>query len=431
MSRVAVLTPLPPQRGGVADYSRSLLEAMGRRAEVDVYAERPASPVPGVRLRRPTRRALLGLDRADAVIAHMGNSPAHAWILDLVRRRPAVVALHDLVLHHLIADVTLGRGDRAGYADAMAREAGRAGRLLGMGVGAGVVPGLWIRTAHLYPMTGEALSRARAVVVHSRFAAERVRGRRPDLPVHVVPLLTPEPPPGDAEALPGAPFPVVGCFGFVIHEKRLPTVARAVALARRRLPRARLLVVGEAPRGIDPHAIAAGAGLPPEALTVVGYADVARFDRLMRATHVAVSLRHPTMGESSAAVMRQLSLGVPTVVSPGGSYDELPDAAVVRVAPDDDEAARLAEEIARLAEDGAARAAMGEAGRRYARAELSPDAAADAYLRIALAPAGREPLMTEALGALARDLADVAPAPARAATGVSAELARALREVGL
>ena len=68
----------------------------------------------------------------DVALYHVGNNPdAHAWIVDALRRRPGVVVLHDFVVHHLVAGMTIGRRDGHGYLDLMEREHGVVGRLLG------------------------------------------------------------------------------------------------------------------------------------------------------------------------------------------------------------------------------------------------------------------------------------------------------------
>ena len=70
-----------------------------------------------------------------SALYHVGNNPdAHAWIVDALRRRPGVVVLHDFVVHHLVAGMTIGRRDGHGYLDAMEREHGVVGRLLAHGV---------------------------------------------------------------------------------------------------------------------------------------------------------------------------------------------------------------------------------------------------------------------------------------------------------
>ena len=115
--RVAYYSPLPPSRSGIADYSTLLLPALGKRVAV-VVAE-------------PGRRA----PAADVALYHVGNDPeAHGWIIDALRRRPGVVVLHDFVLHHLVAGLTIVRKDGVGYLSALERDAGIPGRLLAHGV---------------------------------------------------------------------------------------------------------------------------------------------------------------------------------------------------------------------------------------------------------------------------------------------------------
>jgi glycosyltransferase involved in cell wall biosynthesis len=52
---------------------------------------------------------------------------------------------------------------------------------------------------------------------------------------------------------------------------------------------------------------------------------------LLAACDVVVSLRSPTMGETSAAAVRALSLGKPLVVSDVGAFRELPDEVAIKV----------------------------------------------------------------------------------------------------
>ena len=108
--KVAYYSPLPPSRSGIADYSALLLPAL--RERVDVVVAEPGKRAPA----------------ADVALYHVGNDPdAHGWIVDALRKRPGVVVLHEYVLHHLIAGMTIGRGNGRGYLDAMERELGVAG----------------------------------------------------------------------------------------------------------------------------------------------------------------------------------------------------------------------------------------------------------------------------------------------------------------
>ena len=102
---------------------------------------------------------------------------AHGWILEALRAHPGVAVLHEWVLHHLIAGLTLGRKDVAQYLAALERDHGIAGRLLGLGVVDGCVPPLWETRPEDFPLAGVVLdaTRGRGVIVHSQLR----RGARP------------------------------------------------------------------------------------------------------------------------------------------------------------------------------------------------------------------------------------------------------------
>src|SRR3954454_9170459 len=158
LMRVAYYSPLPPSRSGIADYSTLLLPAL--RERVDVVLAQPGKRVPA----------------ADVALYHVGNDPdAHGWIVDALYERPGAVVLHDFVLHHLIAGITIGRGDGRGYLAAMEREQGVVGRLLGLGVLDNLLPLLWETRPDDYPLAGQVLDAATGVIVHSEYVGRRAR----------------------------------------------------------------------------------------------------------------------------------------------------------------------------------------------------------------------------------------------------------------
>src|SRR5207245_9287491 len=156
--KVPYSSPLPPSRSGIADYSTLLLPALRERADVIVAEQGKRSP------------------RADVALYHLGNDPdANGWILDALNDRPGVVVLHEYVLHHLIAGTTIGRGKGRAYLDAMERELGVAGRLLGLGVLDNLLPLLWETQPERFPLAGVFLDRATGLIAHSSYVAGRAR----------------------------------------------------------------------------------------------------------------------------------------------------------------------------------------------------------------------------------------------------------------
>src|SRR3970040_123258 len=315
---------MPPERTGVADYSALLVPALRERLDVTV-------------VRRGRKRAPRG---TDVCLYHVGNNPdAHAWIVDALRRRPGVVVLHDFVLHHLVAGMTIGRRDGHGYLDAMEREHGVVGRLLAHGVLDKRIPPLWESRPEDFPLAWFVLEHATGLIVHSDTVRNLARGAGYAGPVWVVPH--PAWPVPDLEPERVASGPVVGCFGVVNASKRIPELLRAFARVRERHPETTLLLVGPTSPGFDLDRRLQRLGLADDGLVREGWVDEARLWALMAGVDACVNLRHPTMGETSGNVIRSLSLGKPLVVSHIGWFSELPREVALKVPVDANEVETL------------------------------------------------------------------------------------------
>jgi glycosyltransferase involved in cell wall biosynthesis len=397
--RVAYYSPLPPSRSGIADYSALLLPALAERIEVALARSG--------RFRRAPR--------GDVALYHVGNdAEAHGWIVEALRRRPGVVVLHDFVLHHLIVGLTFARGDAAGYLDAMEREAGLPGRLLAYGVLDNRIPPLWETRPEEFPLAGEILGLATGLIVHSRHVEDRARAAGYEGPVWRIPHPAWPVPPTEPAALDGEPL--YGCFGNLNEAKRIPQLLAAFGRVRERRPGARLVLVGSAtPRVASLEA--------PEGVTREEYVDEPRLWSLMARCDVCVSLRAPTMGETSGSAVRALSLGKPLVVSDVGWFAELPGDVALKVPVDEHEVETIAAALELLA-DEEPRRAMGEAARALSEREHSLDRVAEAYVAALEEAAGGQAVHDAVLR-------EVAGAAAETGLRETGELAERLNEVGL
>jgi glycosyltransferase involved in cell wall biosynthesis len=406
--RVAYFSPLPPERTGISEYSELLLPALRERVEVEVVA-----------------RGGTASRGADVCLYHIGNNPdAHGWIVEALRKRSGVVVLHDFVLHHLVAGLTLGRRDGPGYLGAMQREAGVPGRLLAHGVLDGVVPPLWEVRPEDFPLAGEVLEHAAkpggGLVVHSRYVAERALASGYDG------RLWPIPHPAWADPRPVAAEiggdPLVGCFGNLNASKRIPQLLEAFARLRETRPDARLLLVGAEAPGFDLAGRLVGLGL--EGVEREDYVDEDRLWALMATCDVCVALRSPTMGETSGSAIRALVLGRPLVVSDTGWFRELPDEVALKIPVDEHEAETLGGALDLLAASGGARDAMGRAAREYVAREHDLGRVAEAYVAALEEAAGGDAVRDVVVG-------EVANAAAAAGIADPSELAARLNEVRL
>jgi glycosyltransferase involved in cell wall biosynthesis len=390
--KVAYVSPLPPERSGIADYSALLLPALAQELEVEVV--------------RRGRRLPRG---ADLVLYHLGNDvDAHGWIFRLLERQRGIVVLHDFVLHHLMAGLTVGRGDGKAYLDLLETEAGIAGRLLGHGVLDGSIPPLWESRPQDFPLVDSVLARADGVIVHSSYVARRVRMRRYEGPIWQIPHPAWDVPRRRPFPLPSRDRTVIGCFGNLNATKRLPQLLEAVARLRADGRGVLLVLAGAVAPGLDLAERAARLGLEEgKDLLLLGRVSEDRLWDLVLASDVCVTLRRPTMGETSGMAIRALSAGKPLVVSESGWFAELPDGVTAKVPVDDWEVDTLAAILGELCADQSLRERLGRAAFEYASREHRLERVAVLYAAALEETVGGSAVTDEVARRLAASLHDV------------------------
>ena len=387
-SRIAFVSPLPPQPGGVATYSGRLLPALRRRCRVDAFVDGP----PHLReaalaaCTSGATRPLAALERVealegryDAVVYCVGNSEFHTGALAMLRRRPGVVLAHDVRLTTLYRFAPWQHPDGApgGFAETLHRmypdrlpvSLGAAGELREDEVD---------RWGLL--MARDVIAASTRFLTTSAFAAELARlDARPEHRDRIasIPFAVRD----VASARPAARRdgpPVVASFGVLNPRKQAATLVRAVAASTH--ADVRLVFVGPA-GDREAEAVVADAerlGLRGR-VEVTGLVDDDEYRRRLGEATVAVQLRSATNGESSAAIGDCLAAGLPTVVTGIGANRALPPDVVVAVPPDVD-AAGLASVIDELLGSEARRLALGAAADAYAEAHTF-EVAADALYR--------------------------------------------------
>jgi glycosyltransferase involved in cell wall biosynthesis len=414
--RLAFLSPLPPAPTGIADYSAEVLALLATRYEVDVFhdqqsVERHRLPS-SCEARHASEFPLRHRARPyDVAIYQMGNSPHHGFVYDRLARIPGLLVLHDLVLHHSRARLFLESAEALAYArdpssaslrDAAARRIAayreevaycyprQSGRLaeVHLGTVGDLLP-------YAYPLFRIPVEASRLTAVHNDFMAQAVRSEVPSAAVVHVPMIASgAPAPKEAVAALRARYHigpdelVVGSYGWLTREKRIETVARAVARAAVALPRLRLLLVGPIPDAASLWRSLDRLGVRDLAV-VTGRVPFSELSAHIAAADIAVHLRYPTARETSAALLRLLAQGRPVVISDLEHLADIPADAVVRADVRDEEG-EVTRAILRLAARGAAREAIGARAAEFARRQHSPARCLEAY-HAAVEAAARAP----------------------------------------
>jgi glycosyltransferase involved in cell wall biosynthesis len=378
--RVAWATPWAPLRSGIADYSAAVLEHLAKRVEVEVFVEslEGADDGPGLPMRRLRD---LRPERFDAVVHHLGNnSDFHRELYRSAWQHRGVIVLHDYNIHPFLNAAFLDTREEDVYRQALEQSHGDEGRRHFEAIKARAeVPDVW-----RYPASAAIAKRSRLTIVHSAWVAGQLEGVAN---VSVIPHgAAPRPVLGPEESraarsrlgLREDGF-VLGVFGFMHRQKRLPSVLAACRRLHDRGFPLTLLVVGQsADEQLDLAAAIAEHGAHDFTRTT-GYVDDAAFWKHLDVCDVVLNLRHPSMGESSGTLMRALGSGKAAIVSDHAQFAELPDAVCWKVETGPGEVAELEACLAKLLAEPELRQELGRNALDYVDRVCSFELAAKRY----------------------------------------------------
>lgn len=368
---------MPPAKSGIADYSAALVESLSKIATIEVFSDRPGS-----------------LDRSlyDIALYQIGNNPFHSFVYDQALEWPGVVVLHEANLHHLIADVTIRRGDW----DAYLREVEFDG-----GPDALAYAKEHVRTLKRgpdyegVPMLRRISEVSKGVIAHSRSVQSAVREKGYTGPSAVIPhgAWLPEADRMTWRAKLGImdSGPLAGIFGFLKPYKRIEQSLRAFARLVRVDPSAKLILVGEPHPELPVNDLIDRLGLSANA-RVLGFTPIEDFVGYIAACDIVLNLRYPTVGESSGTMLRALGLGKAVLVSDVGSFAEYPDDICLKIPVGSTEEDSIFEFLNLLIEKPSVRETIGARAREWVARECNWDLVARRYLNFLTAVVeGRQP----------------------------------------
>jgi glycosyltransferase involved in cell wall biosynthesis len=347
----------------------------------------------------------------DLAIYQMGNSREHLYMYPFLAGTSGLLVLHDLVLHHSRAKAFLESEEARAYAgnpaSAPLRDAltarldeyraeveyaypgrGRKVAEVHLGTVGDLLP-------YAYPLFRLPVESSRVTACHNEYMAARIRSEVPGAEVVRIPMMMKPQPvaPGEVQALRGrlglAPDDlVVGSFGLLTREKRIETVARAVARLRLAIPKLRLMLVGPVPDRPALDRMLAGLRLAT-ATIVTGRVPFSSLAAHIEAVDIVAHLRYPTARETSAALLRVLAQGRPAAVSDLAHLADVPKDAVVRLGFDEED--DLVSTLERLAGSPERRRALGGRAAAFVRDAHSPSRCREAYLAAIEKAAARAP----------------------------------------
>lgn len=382
--KVAIVSPFPPLRSGVATYSERLVDALEAETageteglEIDCYVDglprRGASPptnasASDARHFEEVDAAIGGYER---IVYVLGNSEFHSNALTALRRRRGLVLSHEVRLSGLM---TLAASVPGAVPGGLSGVVARNYEGLPPGVGRSGALTQAERDRYGVLCLREVLRHTDRLLVSSepaRLLASLDAGPELSERVGVLPFPLSWFSEDELALVESAraskktgPFRIAS-FGIVDPSKRPDTLVSALAELRAAGVDAELALVGEISSELasEINEKARRLGVDGQT-TVTGEVEREQYLRYLGEADIAVQLRLRFFGEASAAVSECLSAGVATVVSRIGWMSELPADTVASV-PHECTPAELCETIAALLADPERRAELGRAGRRY------------------------------------------------------------------
>jgi glycosyltransferase involved in cell wall biosynthesis len=337
--KLAFVTPFPPQKTGIADYSCELLPYLDFDYDVYVIVENSedsiSSIVQGLKIRDSAwfERHAYDFDR---IIYQVGNSEYHAFMISLSEKYPGIVIMHDFFLGHFIGWADGQVQFRGIWTNQLYNTEGYNALLKRFGHQSGETIALQecpVNVSFFVGATGILFHSEYALQLAYRFFGKQVYERCRVVPHgRDIPSLRAR---SEARASLGIGVDefVVCSFGFVSENKRSREIFRAWTGIRfvDNKP-ARLIFVGEKTQ--SPYSEILTNEIKEFNLSnvsITGYVSRKLYLDYLAACDVAIQLRCNSRGETSGATLDCLAAGITTIVSEYGPFAEIPDECVIKV----------------------------------------------------------------------------------------------------
>lgn len=358
--KIAYCSPFSPTKSGISDFSEELVPELAELVEIDLFSEvsiqnkELGSHFSCYDIKRLEDDAFAA--GYDIIVYQMGNSlECHRGIAEMMLKRPGILELHDISLHHFLAADKFVSNKIDEYKDIVRYCHGEKGVRMVEEFLNGKAGAPWENHPLELTVNKHYVDSSLGVIVHSDMAKQMVKAERPDVPIVNIPLhvpdLIPNTPEVKAEAKKALGIPekcvVFGAFGFATKTKRIVETLEALAQYKKR--DFRYVVVGrQVDMDIEKEAQRLGI---QDKVIVTGYISLDEYKQYMRACDICINLRYPTNGESSANLQRILGMGIPAIVTDIGTFSEYPDDCTLKVSYGANEVSDILSAVDKLASD--------------------------------------------------------------------------------
>jgi glycosyltransferase involved in cell wall biosynthesis len=422
--QIAFFSPFPPAKSGIADYSQDLMPSLEEYFSIDLYddSDLPETDIANNLFPHTKFEERLDSQNYEGIIYQIGNSSYHCNMYLKLMRYSGITVLHDYYLGGLInyietyspeVGITLSQELEHSYGKDRAIE------ILTLIQQGKLNIHEKLPEEKIY-LNRRIFTRSLGVILHSKWAYNcAVKDFSNDnshiahIPQLVPKVLLEEKLLSDERQALGIPCDgfIITTFGFISLTKRPLEILHAFKKYLFYRTNAYLVYVGGTDYigTIDLENQIQKLGLQNQ-VKITGYINMSDFYRYIKVSDVCLNLRYPFNGESSASLLRILSVGKPTIITDIGSFSDFPDDVVLKIPQphQSNEVDEILKALILLTENLEYRHSLSRNSSEYISREHSPARCARLYSdfiqEVLRSPKAQQKMLTDYLG---RELAKI------------------------
>lgn len=390
--RLALFTPLPPCRSGIADYIAAFLPFLAQYFDIEIFIDSYKAEQPYIEANFPIHsheKFSKVAEQFDVVMYEMGNSEFHAYMLNYIERHPGIVMLHDAYLSGLYGYLEFYVHHTGRYFREMLESHGPRARRFFAPVQQTQDP---VSQAMIkLPCTKKILDNAIGIISHSPFNLEVARTNYPEgwaAPYRIINQMVRIPAMQSAQAKKSLRTElgfedddfIVCTFGHIAWTKCGDLVLQAFEQSFIANRNAKLIFVGELAKDDFGEKLknVIQQSIFKNRVRITGFLKVAEYEKYLAIANLAVQLRQHSRGGTPKGVLDCLAYGVPVIVNNNASYIDYPADVMIKLSANPT-ANELAEKFNLLSASSSNLRNIAIAGRSYVEKYHHPELVASQY----------------------------------------------------
>lgn len=384
--KIAILTPWPNQKTGIANYIFNLTYYLKKYFDIDIYTEAVSDDyiqADGISICHINMFLKRKKEYQNVIYEFGNNSLFHKTIYKIFDEESGIAEIHDHVLTPFFYEMLFKNGKRKKFKELLELSYDEDGtKQYELCVKNFAHP-----DAMEYPMSDAVAKKSRYTIVHNHWSKEKLHNNR----VCVIPLACFKNREFSVKEINAATEHIkkridykneliIGCFGWLNPNKRPEIVLGAVEKLLCRGYNLKLVFWGESNMNHINGTIQEK-NLQKN-VYIAGYLTEAEYEAALTITDIVINLRYPSMGESSATLCEAFQHGKAVIVSELNQYKEFPDEICWKLPVCNKETELLEQYLKHLIDDAKVRQALGNNARRYADAILDPERIALQYYEL-------------------------------------------------